>query len=281
VTAASALTPATSPVESLGILMRSLKLPAFARYAEEVAQRAEREGWTFGRYLHHLAELEIHERRRRRVERLLHESELPRDKTLLTLKRSKLPPKVAKTLPALCEGGFVDRGDNVLAFGLPGRGKTHLVCALGHELVQRGRRVLFTPTFALVQRLLAAKRDLRLEKELAALDRFDAVILDDIGYVQQSREEMEVLFTFLAERYERRSVIITSNLLFSQWDRIFKDPMTTAAAIDRLVHHAVILEMTGPSVRADEAEQARRTMSTTTTETTTTKQSTEEVDGEV
>lgn len=283
--AAATLTPATSPVESLGIMLRSLKLPAFARYAEEIAQKAEREGWTFGRYLHHLAELEVHERRRRRVERLLHESDLPREKTLATLKRSKLPAKVAKTLPTLCDGGFVERGDNVLAFGLPGRGKTHLVCAIGHELVQRGRRVLFTPTFALVQRLLAAKRDLRLEKELAVLDRFDAVICDDIGYVQQNRDEMEVLFTFLAERYERRSVIITSNLLFSEWDRIFKDPMTTAAAIDRLVHHSVILEMTGPSVRADEAEQARKETPTTTTETATTttkaKQSTKEVDGEI
>jgi DNA replication protein DnaC len=284
VTAAATLTPATSPVESLGIMMRSLKLPAFARYAEEIAQKAERDGWTFGRYLHHLAELEIHERRRRRIERFLRESDLPREKTLATLKRSRLPPKVAKTLPTLCEGGFVERGDNVLVFGLPGRGKTHLVCALGHELVQRGRRVLFTPTFALVQRLLAAKRDLRLEKELAVLDRFDAVICDDIGYVQQSRDEMEILFTFLAERYERRSVIITSNLLFSEWDRIFKDPMTTAAAIDRLVHHSVILEMTGPSVRADEAEQARKETATTTAETTTTtraKQSTKELDGEI
>ena len=282
--AAATLSPATSPVESLGIMMRSLKLPSFARYAEEVAQKAEQEGWTFGRYLHHLAELEIHERRRRRIERFLHDSDLPREKTLATLKRSKLPPRVAKTLPTLCEGGFVERGDNVLAFGLPGRGKTHLVCALGHELIQRGHRVLFTPTFALVQRLLAAKRDLRLEKELAVLDRFDAVILDDIGYVQQSRDEMEVLFTFLAERYERRSVIITSNLLFSEWDRIFKDPMTTAAAIDRLVHHSVILEMTGPSVRADEAEQARKETATTTTEATTTtkaKQSGKKTDGEI
>lgn len=281
---ATVVTPAASPVESLGIMMRSLKLPAFARYAEEIAQKAEREGWTFGRYLHHLAELEMQERRRRRIERSLRESDLPREKTLATLKRSKLPAKVAKTLPTLCEGHFVERGDNVLAFGLPGRGKTHLVCALGHELVQRGHRVLFTPTFALVQRLLAAKRELRLEKELAVLDRFDAVILDDIGYVQQSREEMEVLFTFLAERYERRSVIITSNLVFSEWDRIFKDPMTTAAAIDRLVHHAVILEMTGPSVRADEAEQARKEPPTTTTEATTTtkaKLGTEETDGEM
>ena len=126
-TAAGTLTPSTSSAESLGIMMRSLKLPAFARYAEEIAQKAEREGWSFGRYLHHLAELEVHERRRRRIERFLHESDLPREKTLATLKRSKLPPKVAKTLPSLCEGGFVERGDNVLAFGLPGRGKTHLV----------------------------------------------------------------------------------------------------------------------------------------------------------
>jgi DNA replication protein DnaC len=262
---------ATSPVASLAIMMRALKLPTVARHAEEVAQKAEREGWTFGQYLHHLAELEIHERRRRRTERYLKESDLLPEKTLATLTRSRLTPKVAKMLPTLCEGGFVERGDNLLAFGLPGRGKTHVVCAIGHELVQRGYRVLFTPTFALVQRLLAAKRDLRLEKELAALDAYDAVILDDIGYVQQSRDEMEVLFTFLAERYERKTVIITSNVVFSEWDRIFKDPMTTAAAIDRLVHHSVILEMTGTSVRADTAEQAKREAATTVTKTMGTK----------
>lgn len=258
-----------SPVESLAMLLRALKLPTFARLAPEVAQKAEREGWSFGQYLHHLAELEVAERRRRRIERYLKDSELPREKTLTTLTRSRLPPKVVKLLPSLCEGGFVERGDNLLAFGLPGRGKTHLVCAIGHELIQRGYRVLFTATFALVQRLLAAKRDLRLEKELAILDAFDAVILDDIGYVQQSRDEMEVLFTFLADRYERRSVIITSNLVFSEWDRIFKDPMTTAAAIDRLVHHAVIVEMTGKSVRAEDAEHAQNGATTTPTATTT------------
>lgn len=274
---------APSPIESLGIMMRALKLPAFARYAEEIAQKAEREGWTFGRYLHHLAELEIDERRRRRIERYLNDSDLPREKTLATLSRARLPAKVAKILPTLCEGGFVERGDNVLAFGLPGRGKTHLVCAVGHELIQRGHRVLFIATFALVQRLLAAKRDLRLEKELAVLDRFDAVILDDIGYVQQSREEMEILFTFLAERYERKSVLITSNVVFSEWDRIFKDPMTTAAAIDRLVHHSVILEMTGTSVRADAAEKSKKEEPTTVTSSTITKgkQAANEVDGEM
>jgi DNA replication protein DnaC len=245
-------------VASLAMLLRALKLPTVARHADEVEQLAEREGWTFVRYLHHLVELEVHERRRRRIARNLKDSELPPDKTLATLERTRLPAKVAKTLPALCEGAFIERGDNLLAFGLPGRGKTHLVCAIGHELIQRGHRVLFTATYALVQRLLAAKRDLRLEQELAILDRFDAVILDDIGYVQQNRDEMEVLFTFLAERYERRTVMITSNLVFSEWDRIFKDPMTTAAAIDRLVHHSVIVEMTGTSIRVEHA-QAERT----------------------
>lgn len=244
----------TSPLAALVILLRSLKLPTIARHAEEIAQLGEREGWPFLRSMHHLVELEVQERRRRRIERNQRRSELPADKTLATLKRSRLPTKVAKMLPTLCEGGFVERGDNLLAFGRPGRGKTHLVCAIGHELIQRGYRVFFIATFALVQRLLAAKRDLRLEEELQILDGFDAVVLDDLGYVQQSRDEMEVLFTFLAERYERRTVVITSNLVFSEWDRIFKDPMTTAAAIDRLVHHAVILEMTGSSIRIEEAQ---------------------------
>ena len=268
-------TTTSSTADSLTLLLRSLKLPTVARLAEEIASKAEKEGWTYGKYLHHLVVLEVHERRRRRIERFQRESDLLPGKTLATLDRAKLPAKVTKMLPTLCEGDFVERGDNVLAFGLPGRGKTHVVCAIGHELIQRGYRVLFTPTYALVQRLLAAKRDLRLEKELAILDAFDAVILDDIGYVQQSRDEMEVLFTFLAERYERRSVLITSNLVFSEWDRIFKDPMTTAAAIDRLVHHSVVLDLAGESIRAEEAakaEQARKeTTPTTTTLTTTTK----------
>lgn len=245
---------ASAPLAALVMLLRALKLPAIAQHAEEIAQLAEREGWTFVRYLHHLVELEVHERRRRRIERNLRSAGLPGDKTLATLNRSRLPIRVAKMLPTLCEGAFVERGDNLLAFGLPGRGKTHLVCAIGYELIQRGYRVLFIATYALVQRLLVAKRELRLEDELAVLDGFDAVICDDLGYVQQNREEMEVLFTFLAERYERRTVMITSNLVFREWDRIFKDPMTTAAAIDRLVHHAIVIEMTGKSIRIEEAQ---------------------------
>jgi DNA replication protein DnaC len=239
----------------IDVLLRSLKLPGFVRCHAEVAQQAEREGWGFGRYLHQLAEIEVEERRVRRIERLLQQSDLPADKTLATLELERLPAPVRRSLPALCDGGFVERAENLLAFGLPGRGKTHVVTAIGHELVRRGYEVLFVPAFKLVQRLLAAKRDLALETLLRRLDRFDAVILDDLGYVQQSREEMEVLFTFLAERYERRSVLITSNLVFSQWDKIFQDPMTTACAIDRLVHHAVILELSHKkSYRAEAAE---------------------------
>ena len=146
----------------------------------------------------------------------------------------------------------------MLAFGLPGRGKTHCVCAIGHELVARGHSVLFVPAYRLVQELLVAKRGLYLEREIRRLDRFEVVLVDDIGYVQQDREEMEVLFTFLAERYERKSVMITSNLVFSQWDKIFKDPMTTAAAIDRIVHHATILELTGESFRTEAAQKRNR-----------------------
>src|SRR6218665_94073 len=202
---------------------------------EELARRAGHEGWTCPHYLRQLVELELSERRGRRIERLLKASGLSTDKTLATLEQEKLPAKVRRQLPALCEGGFVERAENVLAFGLPGRGKTHVVSAIGHELVQHGYEVLFVPAVLLVQRLLLAKKNLLLEKELRRLDGYDAVIIDDIGYIQQDREEMEVLFTFLAQRYERRSVLITSNLVCSQWDRIFKDAMTAAAAIDRVV----------------------------------------------
>ena len=161
-------------------------------------------------------------------------------------------------IPALCQGNFLERSENLLAFGLPGRGKSHVVSAIGHELIARGYRVLFQPAYSLVQMLLVAKKELMLERQLRRLDAFGVVIIDDIGYIQQNREEMEVLFTFLAERYERRSVVITSNLVFSDWDKIFKDPMTTAAAIDRVVHHCTILELTGPSFRAAEAKDRNK-----------------------
>lgn len=249
------MTGATTSPESLSVLFRALRLPSFAAHYEEVARRVEEDGWSFTEGLRYLAEQEVEDRRRRRVERNLKRAQLPPGKTLETLRTDRLPAKVRHQLPSLCEGGFADRAANVLAFGLPGRGKTHTCCAIAYELIQRGYTVLFIPAYRLVQRLLIAKRELDLEAELRRLDRIDVVLIDDIGYIQQDREEMEVLFTFLAERYERRSVMITSNLVFSQWDRIFKDPMTTACAIDRVVHHSIILEMTGSSVRADEANK--------------------------
>ena len=243
---------------TLPMLLRSFYLPAFVREYASLGQRAAAEGLSHPEYLQALAEVEADERSGRRIARLLKESKLPREKTLGSFDMERLPPKVRTTFATLREGSFLDRAVNVIAFGNPGTGKTHLFSALGHELVRQNRTVLFTPAFQIVHRLLAAKRDLRLSSELRKLDSFEALILDDIGYVQQSREEMEVLFTLLAERYERKSVLITSNLVFSQWDQIFKDTMTTAAAVDRVVHHSVVLELSIDSYRAKVAKDQAR-----------------------
>jgi len=250
--------PASWGTASLALRLRALKLPSFVAHHEEVALSVERDGLDFLSGLMQLAELELVEREERKVTRLRKRSKLPPEKTLANLDTKLLAMKVGRQLPSLCEGGFVERVENVLAFGLPGRGKSHVVAAIGHELVARGISVLWRPACHLVQELLAAKRELTLEAELKRLDRFEVVILDDIGYISQDREEMEVLFTFLAERYERRSLMITSNLVFSEWGKIFKDTMTTAAAIDRLVHHSVILELTGESYRTSTARKRKR-----------------------
>jgi len=240
-------------------LLRRLRLPTMASELDEATKRAEANDWTPKAFLGHLASAEVEARRVRRVERNLKASHLPPGKTLDTLNLKRYTLKVRRQVGSLISGDFLDRAENVLLFGLPGRGKSHMAVAIGHEMVQRGYKVLFTPTYQLVQRLLIAKRELQLEKLLCRLDKFDCVILDDIGYVQQERDEIEVLFTFLGERYERRSVIVTSNLVFSKWDRIFKDPMTTACAIERLVHYSTILELVcKKSHRLEEAEKRNR-----------------------
>ncbi len=239
---------------SLPILLRSLRLPAIGRQYQAISRTAMDQSWSHIQYFHALVETECQERAGRRKQRLLHQSGLPEGKTMTTLNLAKLPAKVGPIVGHLLNGHFVRQARNALIFGLPGRGKTHLAAGIGRELIMRhAMSVCFTTTFNLVQKLLTAKAALRVDRELAKLDKFDLVILDDLGYVQQSREEMEILFTFLAERYERKSLIITSNLVFSEWDRIFKDPMTTLAAIDRLVHHADVLELTGDSYRGEAA----------------------------
>jgi len=204
-------------------------------------------------------ELEAQDRLERRIDRLRRASRLPPGKTMATLDQARLPRPLVEKLRTLARGEFLDGAHNVLAFGLPGTGKSHAACAIGHALVEAGHSVLFVPTYQLVQELLVAKRDLDLPRALRKLDLFELIILDDIGYVGQSSDEAEVLFTLMAERYERRSMLITSNLVFSQWDRIFKNPMATAAAIDRLVHHAVILEFDVPSYRTEDARKRSKT----------------------
>jgi len=244
-------------LDAIAAYCKALRLPTVAQVVEDALAAAQREDWPLETFLQHLLEQEMDGRRERRVTRLINAAHFPPGKTLETLDQKRLPLRTRRQIPQLREGEFIERAENILVFGLPGTGKTHLVVALGYEWVQRNYSVLFTPTFKLVGGLLRAKRDYELERELRRLDRFQVVILDDLGYVQQSREEMEVLFTFLAERYERRSVVITSNLVFSEWDQIFKDPLTTAAAIDRVVHHSLIIEF-GRDMKSVRAEEAAR-----------------------
>jgi DNA replication protein DnaC len=236
--------------DPLPLLLRSLRLPTMAEaYAPAIAA-AEAENWGYRRFLTHLAEAETSDRTTRRIQRMLDDSGLPSGKTLASLDLNKWPEKVRRQLPTLLDADFVRRGDTVCAFGLPGRGKSTFVAALAREWIQRHQlRVLFTPTFKLVGQLLAAKRDLKLNAALAKLQRYDALCLDELGYTQQSSEEGDILFQLLAERYETKTVVITSNLVFSQWDKIFHNPMTAMAAADRLVHHGVVLEFSNESLR--------------------------------
>ena len=240
--------------KTLNLYFKELRLPAFQAAFSEQAELARQESLSYEEYLLNLAEREHESRRENRIKRYLRASGIPLEKSLDTFDRKRLSNKVNAQLSSLLDGSFLDRCENVLAFGNPGSGKTHLLCALGQEVIYQGYRVLFKTCCKLVQELLAAKRDLRLPQALKKISKYDALIIDDIGYVQQDRQEMEVMFSLLADRYERGSVMITSNLAFSQWEKIFKDPMTTAAAIDRLVHHSVILELNLPSYRLEQSK---------------------------
>jgi DNA replication protein DnaC len=239
--------------------LHALKLPTMAESFSDIALKAVRSGLSHEAYLHELVRLECEAREQRRRVRLLQESGLPREKTFRTLQLGAFPPLVRQQVERLRNGTFVQHAVNVVVVGKPGAGKSHLLASLGHALIEQGYGVLWRSTAQLMQRLLAAKRDLRLPQELARLDRYACLILDDIGYVQHDQDEMEILFTLLSERYERKTVMISTNLVFSEWTRIFKSPMTTMAAIDRVVHHCVIVDMMGvESYRAKEATISTR-----------------------
>ena len=242
--------------ETLASYLTDLRLSTIKASYEETAQRAANDSLSYEQYLYELVLAEHADQHHRRIQRRLKLSKLPLEKTWESFQLKRLPLKIKQHFLELRKGDFIARHDNVLVFGSPGTGKTHGVCALAQEFVRQGHKVYFSPCSLLVQDLLAAKKTLELAKCLKRLAAYDVIVIDDIGYVQQTRDEMDVLFTLLADRYESGSLMITSNLPFSKWDTIFKDPMTAAAAIDRLIHHSTIIELNLSSYRLDHAKQS-------------------------
>jgi DNA replication protein DnaC len=241
----------------LPIMLAELRLPTINRLWPEFAARADQEGWPAARFLASLVEHELAERVTRRIERHRLESRLPPEKTLATFDFAAIPKVRKAHVLALAAGdAWLEKGANILVFGPPGVGKSHLAAAIGHALVDNGYRVLFSRTVDLVQRLQVARRELALP---AALAKLDLLVLDDISYVRKDQAETSAMFELIAERYERRSLLITANQPFSAWDQIFPDPAMTVAAIDRLVHHATIFELNVESYRRRAAIRTRPT----------------------
>jgi DNA replication protein DnaC len=234
----------------LPVMLTALRLPTIGRIWQELGAHADRDGWGSARFLAALCEHELADRQTRRIARHMAESGLPQGKTFATFDFAAVPTIRKAHVMALAEGdAWLEQGANILLFGPSGTGKSHLAAALGTALVDAGRRVLFSRTTDLVQKLQAARRDLSLPAALAKLDRFDCLVLDDLGYVRKDQAETTVLFELIAERYERKSLITTCNQPFSAWNEIFPDPAMTVAAIDRLVHHATVLELNTESYR--------------------------------
>jgi DNA replication protein DnaC len=249
-TKTTATPPLSIDAARLALLLGELRLPTVARLWPDLAASADKEGWPAARFLTALAEHELAERARRRVDRHLVEARLPPGKTLDGFDFAAVPTVSKAQVMALAAGdSWIENGANLLAFGPPGSGKSHLSAALGRALVENGYRVLFTRTTDLVQRLQAARQRLALEAAIGKLDKYHLLILDDFAYARRDQAETSVIFELIAARYERRSLFITANQSFADWSQIFPDPAMTIAAIDRLVHHAVIFEMNVESYR--------------------------------
>ena len=243
----------------LNLLLNELRLPAIKMLWPQFAEQSDKEGWPAARFLATLAEHEIAERGRRRVERHLIEARLPAGKTFDNFDFEAVPMISKAQVTALAAGdSWLGKGANLLLFGPPGGGKSHLAAAIGLALIENGWRVLFTRTTDLVQKLQVARRELNLEAAINRLDRFDLLVLDDLAYVTKDQAETSVLFELISARYERRSMLITANQPFGEWNRVFPDPAMTLAAIDRLVHHATIVEMNVESYRRRTALERKR-----------------------
>jgi len=242
--------------QRLTLMLNELRLPAIKQMWSDFAVRSDREGWPAARFLAALTEHELAERDRRRMERHLSEARLPPGKTLDGFDFDAVPMISRAQVMAMCAGdGWLDNGANLMLFGPPGGGKSHLAAAIGLALVEKGWRVLFTRTSDLVQKLQVARRELALEAALARLDKYHLLILDDLAYITKDQAETSVLFELISARYERRSTLITANQPFGEWGKIFPDPAMTLAAVDRLVHHATIFEMNVESYRRRTATQ--------------------------
>src|SRR6476659_6362597 len=243
----------------IDLLLGELRLPGIKLIWTALAQTADKEGWPAARFLAALAEQEMVERSRRRFERHLEEARLPPGKTLDAFDFDAVPMISKAQVQALAAGdAWLEKGANLLCFGPPGGGKSHLAAALGMALIEKGWRVLFTRTTDLVQKLQTARRELALESALAKLDKFHLLILDDLAYVTKDQAETSVLFELISARYERRSMLITANQPFGEWGKVFPDPAMTLAAVDRLVHHATIFEMNVESYRRRVALDRKR-----------------------
>ncbi|MGH3236308.1 MAG: IS21-like element helper ATPase IstB [Streptosporangiaceae bacterium] len=254
------MTQTTRPIDTqrLTLILHDLRLPAIKQVWPDFTARADREKWPAARLLTALAEHEIAERGRRRIERHLGEARLPPGKTLDGFAFDAVPMISKAQVTAICSGDeWLENGANLILVGPPGGGKSHLAAAIGLALIENGWRVLFTRTTDLVQKLQLARRELSLEAAIAKLDKYHLLILDDLAYVTKDQAETSVLFELISARYERRSMLITANQPFGEWGKVFPDPAMTLAAVDRLVHHATIFEMNVESYRRRAAMQRR------------------------